>query len=432
MRAPCGSGGVGFLLRRDVTDPYNVRVLDTDTAGILWLQLAEKAKGQKINICVCYIPPSRSTRNVDAEQFFNNLLTKIYMYQNEGIFYICGDFNSRCANKTDYIEGVDDLPERAVVDFKDNAYGDVFINFLVNGNCCILNGRNHVNNDFTCISIRGKSVVDYCVIPYETLGLFSDFQVIRATDLFNQASCVCIVDPTGAVISDHSLLRWRLNLPRSSEDAQLNSSDQQTTQERVQYQVKVIPIDFMKDTHMDMALECLLNEKDDQHAIDAAYGAFCDTVRSEMEAKLPRKKCALLATGTVNKRRRVGKPWWNESLTVLWNGMCTAEKAWHRTNGKDKHKLRADFVQKRRELDKQVQRAKREYWYQQQRDLLSMNSNDPKSFWKKIGHIGVGNERKQPVPEEVIYEDGSVSKDSNDVLKKWQNDFSNLLNSNSN
>ena len=116
---------------------------------------------------------------------------------------------------------------------------------------------------------------------------------------------------------------------------------------------------------------------------------------------------------------------------VLWNGMCTAEKAWHRTNGRDKHKLRADFVQKRRELDKQVQRAKREYWYQQQRDLLSMNSNDPKSFWKKIGHISVGNERKQPVPEEVIYEDGSVSKDSNDVLKKWQNDFSNLLNVNS-
>ena len=90
--------------------------------------------------------------------------------------------------------------------------------------------------------------------------------------------------------------------------------------------------------------------------------------------------------------------------------MCTAEKAWHRTNDRDKHKLRADFVQKKRELNKQVQRAKREYWYQQQRDLLSMNSNDPKSFWKKIGHIGVGNERKQPVPEEVIYEDGQCLK----------------------
>ena len=121
VRAPFGSGGVGFLLRRDVTDRYNVRVLDTDMEGILWLQLAEKANGQKINICVCNIPPSRSTRNVDAEQFFNNLLTKIYMYQNEGIFYICGDFNSRCASKTDYVEGVNDLPERDVVDFKDNA-----------------------------------------------------------------------------------------------------------------------------------------------------------------------------------------------------------------------------------------------------------------------------------------------------------------------
>ena len=78
------------------------------------------------------------------------------MYQNEGIFYICGDFNSRCANKTDYIEGVDNLPERDVMNFKDNAYGDVFIDFLVNGNCCILNGRNHVNNEFTYLYVASQ------------------------------------------------------------------------------------------------------------------------------------------------------------------------------------------------------------------------------------------------------------------------------------
>ena len=87
VRAPCGSGGVGFLLRRDVTDRDNVRVLDT--VGILWLQLAEKANGQKINICVCYIPPSRSTCNVDAEQFFNNLTYKdLYVSERRNILYM--------------------------------------------------------------------------------------------------------------------------------------------------------------------------------------------------------------------------------------------------------------------------------------------------------------------------------------------------------
>ena len=28
---------------------------------------------------------------------------------------ICGDFNARCANETDYIQGVDDVPERHII-----------------------------------------------------------------------------------------------------------------------------------------------------------------------------------------------------------------------------------------------------------------------------------------------------------------------------
>jgi hypothetical protein len=51
------------------------------------------------------------------------------MYQKEGNFYICGDFNSRIGEELDYIEGVDNVPERNVVDFKRNMYCDQFIEF---------------------------------------------------------------------------------------------------------------------------------------------------------------------------------------------------------------------------------------------------------------------------------------------------------------
>ncbi|CAC5371890.1 unnamed protein product [Mytilus coruscus] len=44
----------------------------------------------------------------------------IYTIPNENMFYLCGDWNSRCGDMLDYIPGVDSLPERHVVDFKCN------------------------------------------------------------------------------------------------------------------------------------------------------------------------------------------------------------------------------------------------------------------------------------------------------------------------
>ncbi len=82
----------------------------------------------------------------------------------------------------DYLEGVDPVPEREVIDFKTNSYGGLLCEFLISTNCCILNGRNTLVNDFTSVpkSARGAAVVDYCLVPAEYLDSFSEFSVIRA------------------------------------------------------------------------------------------------------------------------------------------------------------------------------------------------------------------------------------------------------------
>ncbi len=63
------------------------------------------------------------------------------MYQNHGTFYVCGYFNSHVGNASDFIEGVDMIPERDTVDFTRNMYGDKFEYFLISVNCCMSNGR---------------------------------------------------------------------------------------------------------------------------------------------------------------------------------------------------------------------------------------------------------------------------------------------------
>lgn len=68
--------------------------------------------------------------------------------------------NARVGINTDYIEGVDLVIPQNVIDYKENHHGDVFVNFLSDVNLRMLNGL-FQDNEFTCISTSGKSVVDY-------------------------------------------------------------------------------------------------------------------------------------------------------------------------------------------------------------------------------------------------------------------------------
>jgi exonuclease III len=164
-RAPCGSGGVGFLVRETLLESYSVQIIDDNNDSILWIALHGKFSDFCIKACVCYLPPENSTRAVNPVEFYDTLLTGIYEQQDDGVIYICGDLNSRCGDMLDFIVGVDDVPERDVVDFTTNKYGPILSEFLRDGNMCMLNGRHFVTNDFTCIRPQGSSVVDYCLLP---------------------------------------------------------------------------------------------------------------------------------------------------------------------------------------------------------------------------------------------------------------------------
>lgn len=120
-------------------------------------------------------------------------------------FYICGDFNGRTGDQEDFIPGVDNLPDRNVVDFQINKEGESLCDFLTDTNCCILNGRNCVKNDYTFVGPQGCSVVDYCIIPYESLENFRNFKVTLETELFNSSNLLGAIEPE-TTHPDHSLL----------------------------------------------------------------------------------------------------------------------------------------------------------------------------------------------------------------------------------
>lgn len=190
-----GSGGVGVLIKWSFLNEFDYS-LDKSV-----VKFQHKSSGYQLNLCVCYLPPANSSRKVDSGEFFKELLKKVYEYQNEGELVICGDFNARCGDECDFIEGVDPVPPRTVLDEKCNAYGYQFIDFLVDCNLCMVNGRVGRDN-FTCISPLGKSVVDYVLIPQENLSKCRDFDVLTMSELINDFNL-----QGQTKIPDHSLVQ---------------------------------------------------------------------------------------------------------------------------------------------------------------------------------------------------------------------------------
>ena len=436
-RARSGSGGVGLFISDRMCMDYNCEILDDSVEGILWLKLTAKPHlcvNQVFSVAVCYLPPANSTRQVDAADFYENLLSDVFRFQKLGPFCIMGDFNSRCANVQDYIEGVDAIAERNIVDVLSNSYGELLIQFLISANCCILNGRNYHNNDFTCVSSKGLSVVDYILVPYEILHWFSDFRVVRSKDLFTQAGCVSTID-TSRVIPDHSCLTCSMTFP-----AGLTSPTQYTNQRNedmvsfTAFNLSSIPEHFLSSVTCQTALrDCVAQlgaSAASQFAVDAVYTQFCDIVKKEMQEQIPNRD-VIIQHGHFNKKRRSKKVWWTEQHSSLWKALCSAEKEWTSCPpGPVKVQAKAVMKDIQKQFDRSVQAAKRRYWTEQQENILELVSNDPRAFWQQVNQLGVGSERHREIPWEVLRPDGSVQTDRYAVLEFWRCEFASLFQSN--
>ena len=93
---------------------------------------------------------------------------------------------------------------------------------------------------------------------------------------------------------------------------------------------------------------------------------------------------------------------------------------------------REDFLRQRKLFNKEVQRAKRKYLKAKQIEIENLETSDQKEFWKQIGKIGIGQERKKDIPNELNLENGEISNNIEDVLHVWKTNFENLLNRNCN
>ena len=134
-----GSGGVGAFIKNEFLTKYTFDA-NKSLEDTLILKLTHRIDNSVIFLFICYLPPDCSTRAVDADAFLNELMKKVYEYQSEGEIILCGDFNARMGSEPDYIEGVDIVKPREVIDTSTYSYCDILADFLIDCNLCMLKG----------------------------------------------------------------------------------------------------------------------------------------------------------------------------------------------------------------------------------------------------------------------------------------------------
>lgn len=155
IQAPKGSGGVGLLIKCDLYNSYNVKVIDHAYEGIIGVHFANKFSDFNFIVYSLYLPPENSPWGRDATAFFSHLLTQVYLHCETDALILCGDLNSRIGSIQENNDCFDNIPHRTLVDKACNQHGKSFLEFLNDSRCCILNGRfGKESEEYTFYSTR--------------------------------------------------------------------------------------------------------------------------------------------------------------------------------------------------------------------------------------------------------------------------------------
>ena len=109
-----------------------------------------------------------------------HLLYYIEKYTPMGPLILCGGFNARCGD----VQAGEEVTTSCSVDPVTNHQGarEALNDLVRSTGLCIVNGTKG-KDAFTCVSSRGSSVVDYCIVPCENLSMIEEFRVVTMAEM---------------------------------------------------------------------------------------------------------------------------------------------------------------------------------------------------------------------------------------------------------
>ena len=132
-----------------------------------------------------------------------SLAEQVTGFRSQGPMILCGILMQGVVYRLD--ADCEGLPSRKVIDVVKNSQGETFVDILSNVNMSVVNGRKG-RYAFTCISSKGCSVEDYCIVGVDNFELIDNFKVLTMSE------CVEEIQHRGDIsrIPDHSIIQWEV------------------------------------------------------------------------------------------------------------------------------------------------------------------------------------------------------------------------------
>ena len=427
VKAKKGSGGIGVLVSNKLLNSYKVDIIDKNTEGILAIKCTRVISNYQLVIIVCYLPPENSPWGKNVEMFFAYLISIIYVLSEIDQILIVGDFNAKIGSLQDIVEN-DVYAERKILDNTKNNHGESLIEFLRDSKMCILNGRvNSDNNDYTFISTRGKSIIDYMITQHEDIEKCKHFEIIQVADIIQKFNLFHCLSST-CKQPDHAILFVELYAVHSMlcNGESLDNFSLANNKKRF-YNLRKIPNNFLSSAYSEYWLNNILSDLTNGIiTVDAGYDCFCSTVFKELDKnKMFSSTCV---TNDNDSKKKNIKPYWDSELEKLWTEMKILEKQFLRCRNKsNKLQMRENYTYQRSKFDKLLRLKERKFNTNKLQEIEYNSKHSPNEFWKAVQKLGPSKKSTRHTGPFVL-KNGIISYNLNIIRQKWFLDFQNLYN----
>ena len=393
-------------------------------------------------IIACYLSPENSIWGRNSDQFFAHLVSEVYTYSYADSVYLCGDFNARIGNKSDHIDNIDDIPPRRNIDDVINAHGHSLLDFVLDTKLCILNGRLSPEHDnYTFLSSRGRSVVDYVITTHEGIDMCKQFKVITCNKLIEENKLQSLINskskpPDHSILSLEFMYSYGYNINNSTMEQKSTNSISKPIQQdcnillnNKMYNFNSRPENFLKSENWKQKITTIVqqleNNIDNQNELDSVFNNLCKSLFSELDNVL---KFKTIGNKKTRKYFKSHKPYWDEELSNKWKLMREKEQLFTKYKGRYKfikQKLLCEFKDHQHTFDKILRKKERAYNREQILSFDEINPNNPREFWDKLKNLGP--KRKTSIPIKAR-KGNEIITDEKEVMNIWKEDFEKLYN----
>ena len=182
-----------------------------------------------------------------------------------------------------------------------NTQDEALIDFLKDTGLVIVNGRKG-KDAFTCVSSRGRSVVDYCVAPTDCMEAIDNFRVVTMRECIEEMR----VRREPKRIPDHSCLMWEIKdaVNENLQSEENGSEDREVP--RLRYE---IPENYLMEEmdNIDHLSKRLQGVHISQEEMDYIYQDIVDMMKRNLKEVVQRR----------GAEKRQGQVWFHKRVTEI-------------------------------------------------------------------------------------------------------------------